>query len=310
MKLVFFGTPYFASRTLRYLLSSPCQVIAVVTRPDKPKGRFLKERFPPVKAFCQESFSSVPVFQPQKASDPIFLDQLRKLKADYFVVVGYGQILRKELLKIPLKGCINVHASLLPKYRGADPMRRALLEGEKKTGITIMDMVEELDAGDMYAQEEIKIPLEMNFSCLQEKLLDIGAPLLVKTLLKIQKGKGVAKKQDSAFSSYAKKIAPQEREISWNFPAEKIHNQIRAFSSSPGAWVWTFFGGEKKKVKILASRVSQQEGVPSQILEKSKKNLRVACQKKSIEILTIQLEGKKEMPIASFLAGVKKEFYF
>ncbi len=309
MKLVFFGTPYFAVSVLEYLINAPFSIEAVVTRPDKPQGRFLQSSFNPIKAFHQEKLSC-PLFQPQKASDPLFLQKLREIKADCFVVVGYGQILVQELLQIPPKGCVNVHASFLPKYRGADPMRRVLLEGEKKTGVTIMDMVEELDAGDIYMQEEVSIPIDMNFTSLQDRLIQVGSPLLVKTLLKIQEGKAVKKKQDSALSNYAKKIAPIEREISWNFPAEKIHNQIRAFSKVPGAWSWIFMGEEKKKIKILASEIVEKEGAPSEIVEKTKKSLTVACKTKSLKLVTVQLEGRKEMPVASFLAGVKENFLF
>jgi len=309
MKIVYFGTPYFAARVLSYLISESFSISAVITRPDRPKGRSLKVSPSPVKKMVQESFPEMLLLQPEKASNPEFLEKLRSLQADLFVVVGYGQILSEELLRIP-KLCINVHASLLPKYRGADPMRRALLAGEKESGITIMKMVKELDAGDMYEKEKITIDSDINFTELQEKLIQVSGPLLKKVLKQYQSQTLSPEKQDERLSNYAKKIASQEREISWNFPAEQIHNQIRAFSKTPGAWCFIQVKGEKKKCKILRSKVAQQNGAPSEVLEQTKKKLVVACKEKALEILELQLEGKKPLTIQSFLAGFQEKILF
>lgn len=311
MKIVYFGTPYFAVRVLEYLMTHAFPIHAVVTRPDRPKGRALKIGPSPVKQWLQKKGVPFPIFSPEKASDPSFIESLRKLQANFFVVVGYGQILKPELLSMPSLECINVHASLLPKYRGAEPIRRCLLAGEKETGITIMKMVKEMDAGEIYAQKKVSISDKMNFGELQEELIQLSGPLLEEVIVKIQQGKIQPTPQEHAKATFARKIAPQEREISWQFSASQIHCQIQAFSPSPGAWCWMKEEeGEKKKLKILRSSVVDQTGAPGEVVECSKKTCVVACQEKALQLLQVQLEGKKPLPISSFLCGIRKKIFF
>jgi methionyl-tRNA formyltransferase len=306
-RTIFFGTPFFASSILEYLIKEGLTPLAVVTQPDRPKGRELNIFPSPVKEITLKHLPNHTLFQPQKASQPEFIQEIRLLKPDLFVVVGYGQILKQELLDIPKLGAINIHASLLPKYRGAAPMQRSLMAGEKKTGITIMKLVQEMDAGDILAQSELEMPLDMNFEGLQEKMLELSKPLLKNTLLSLDKGSLPGKAQNHNEATYARKLAAEEFHLAWDFPAIQVHNLIRALSPKPGAWCWAKINGERKRLKILKTKfLSLQGEAPGQISKNSQYPFIVGCQKDSIALLEVQLEGKKVMDIASFLLGVKE----
>lgn len=298
MRIVFFGTPEFAASILDSLLDSKIPIVAVVTQPDRPKGRSLQMTPSPVK---QRVLSKIPVLQPEKARDPQFLIQLQDLKADLFVVVAFGQILPQELLDIPPLGCINVHASLLPKYRGAAPIQRALMHGEKETGISIQKMVKQLDAGDVIATARTEIAPDMTFGELEETLCELSKPLLLLVLHSYEKGIPSAEPQNHDLATYASKISMEEGEVKWDRPAEQIHNLIRAFSPRPGAWCWVHCGSDKKRIKILQTQVVQHSGQPGQLL--SPEGI-VGCGSNALKIMEIQPEGKRAMRAADWLRGL------
>ncbi len=307
LKIAFFGTPFFAAEILRYLLQHRVSVAAVVTQPDRPKGRDLQLSFSPVKTLVMEIAPGIPVFQPEKASEESFLKHLASAQADLYVVVAYGQILSQKLLDIPRLGCINVHASLLPKYRGAAPIHRSIMSGEKETGIAIQKMVRQLDAGDVIAVAKMFISPDMTFGELEQKLCDLAKPLLLSVIHAFEKGIPAAVPQDPNQATYASKIESDEGRIDWRRPAEEIHNLIRAFSPRPGAWCWAILGEERKRLKILRSEQIQSEGDPGQLL--SQEGI-VACGKDAIRLIEVQPEGKKSMKAADWFRGQKKQLKF
>jgi methionyl-tRNA formyltransferase len=305
MRIVFFGTPLFAKTILEYLLKQDCEIVAVVTRPDKAKGRSSELVFSPVKTFALEH--QIPLFQPPKASDPSFVPLLKELNADFFVVAAYAEILKESVLQLPKMGCINVHGSILPKYRGAAPVQRAIIAGETESGVTIMKMAAQLDAGDILAIRKTSIPATMSAGELMEVLANLGKEALWEVLLALTKGTAKAIPQDVSQASYAKKLLPQEGEIDWNRPAESNHNQIRGFTPNPGAWCWVVIKGEKKRLLIKKALPHPSSGIPGEILPSLKTELIIACQTGSLSLLEVQLEGKKQMSAAEFLRGISKE---
>lgn len=298
-KIVFFGTPVFAAEILRYLLSHHIPIVAIVTQPDRPRGRSLQIAPSPVKEVLLELAPEIPLFQPEKASDDVFLRELGSLKADLYVVVAYGQILPQKLLSLPRLGCINVHASLLPKYRGAAPIQRSLMAGETETGIAIQKMVRQLDAGDVIVATKVFIPPEMTFGELEVKLCDMAKPLLLQVLQAYEEGIPPATPQDQDLAIYAPKVELEEGEIHWTEPAHILHNRVRAFSPRPGAWCWQEVG--KKRIKVLRSRVVDAQGTPGELL--NKKGL-VACGEKALELIEVHPEGKKTMSASEWLRGL------
>ncbi len=289
MKIVFFGTPHFAAEVLKYLLDHHISVLAVVTQPDRPKGRSLQLTPPPVKTLLLEKAPHIPLLQPEKASQS--LEELKKFQADLFVVVAYGQILSQKLLDIPPLGCINIHASLLPKYRGAAPIQRAILNGETETGIAIQKMVRELDAGDVICEAKVPIGPDMTAGELEVKLIEAANPLLLSVL---KSGISSAKPQDPAKVTYAPKIELEEGQIDWAKPAQEIHNLVRAFSPRPGAWCWIEVAGERKRLKILRSQILSAPTEDS-----------VPCGQGALKLVEVQPEGKKAMKGADWLRGQK-----
>ena len=302
MKIIFFGTSSFAARVLEYLLNHNIDVLAVVTRPDRPKGRNLKLQPSSVKELLLTRQSTLPLFQPEKASTAEFASQLKSFRPELFVVVAYGEIIKTLLLDLPTKGCINVHASLLPKYRGAAPMQRCLMNGEKETGITIMDMVLEMDAGDILEQDKLTIPEEMTLGELEEKLWHLACPLLLKTLQKIEKGTLKKIPQDPSQVTFAPKITPQEEEIDWMKSAVDLHNLMRALS----AWCQIKIGSETKRLKIKkAHLIKEKNGAPGSILSYGKEGWIVACGEGALSLFEVQLEGKKAMGVQEFIRGIQ-----
>ncbi|NPA17403.1 MAG: methionyl-tRNA formyltransferase [Aquificae bacterium] len=264
MRVIFWGTPEFAVESLKKLLKSRHQVVGVVTQPDKPKGRGKKLTPPPVKVVAQEH--GIPVFQPEKVkNNPELLENLKKLNPDIFVVVAYGKILPEEVIHLPPFKTINVHASLLPQYRGAAPIHRAIMEGKEKTGVCIMEITEELDAGDIYECTEVPISENDDIVSLHDKLARIGAELLVNVLDKIEKGEAIKKPQEHSKATYASPIKKEEGKIDWNRSAVEIFNQIRALKVWPKAFT-TF---RNKEMKILEASVldKETEGRPGEITE-------------------------------------------
>lgn len=301
MRIVFWGTPDFAAESLKELLNSKHEVVAVVTQPDKPKGRGKKIQPPPVKVVAQEA--GIPVFQPEKIkNNKEFIQKLKELKPDIFVVVAYGKILPEEILYLPKYKTINVHASLLPEYRGAAPIHRAIMEGKRKTGVSIMELVKELDAGPVYSQKEIEITEKDDIVSIHDKLAKAGAKLLIETLDKIEKGEIKPVEQEHEKSTYAKPIEKSEGKIDWNKSAEEIFNQIRALK----IWPKAFANFRDKQVKILEAEPLDKDyqGEAGEIVDiDTKKGIIVKTGKGSLIIKKIQFPNSKPISAVDAVRG-------
>ncbi len=305
MKIVFFGTSSFAAKVLAQLFQQGYEVLAVVTRPDRSKGRHLHPQPPPVKEIALQLKPALPIFQPEKASAPEFAAILEPLEADLFVVVAYGEIIKKNLLEMPKLGCINIHASLLPKFRGAAPIQRCLMAGEKETGITIIAMSPQMDAGDILAMESIPISEEMTFGELEPKLCDLSVKLLFQVISQFKEGAVKRTVQNHALATFAPKLTPEEEKIDWTRPAKFIHDQIRALSPSPGAWCQIKIGSESKRLKIKkAAIVDDYIGEPGSIVSFGKEGWIVACGQGALRLIDVQLEGKKPMTAEDCIRGI------
>lgn len=304
MKLIFFGTPDFAAEILRDLVAQGHEVLAVVTRPDKPQGRSSQLLAPSVKVAAAEILPSATIYQPIKASDPEFQEQLKNHGAELFVVVAYGQILKQSLLDIPPYGCINIHASLLPKYRGAAPIQRCLMEGEKETGITIMQMSAGLDAGDILYQLKMPIPIEMNAKELFIELCGLAKVALGYVLDHFLEIKPIP--QDPSKVTFAAKIELEDAKIDWNQSAESIHNLVRGVFPNPGAWCRILVKGQEKTLKIISSKfINDLNGVSGEMISFDKNAMIIACQTGALQLLFVQLEGKKVVSAKEFACGYK-----
>lgn len=275
-----------------------------MTRVDKPRGRNLELQPPPVKVLVLERYPSLPILQPAKASSPEFIEQLKTYGADLFLVVAYGEILKASLLALPPLGCVNIHASLLPKYRGAAPMQRGLMDGVKETGITLIAMNAQMDAGDVLAIESIPVPVDMTLGQLEVKLCDLAIELTARTLSDLAGGRAHYQPQDHTLATLAPKLTQDEMRIDWNLPAETIHNLVRALSPFPGAWCEVLVAQEKKRLKIKRASVDPSlQGEPGAVVKLTAQECVVACGAGSLVLLEVQLEGKKTMTTAQFLQG-------
>ena len=307
MKIVFFGTPLFAAHTLDQLIHHGCTISAVVTMPDRPKGRSGTPVAPPVKVLINKHSPLVPVLQPEKASDPVFIEELASFKADLFIVVAYGQILKQKVLDLPRLGSINVHASILPYYRGAAPIQRCIIDGNTEAGVTIMRMVRKMDAGDMLLVSKMPIPFEMTAGELEEGLCALGSKALLEVLPLIQSGTQKEIPQDEEAATFAPKVEQEDAELTWELDAKDVFNRYRGVTPRPGAWAWLSVRGVKKRLKIFhAEFVSDIHGVAGSLLEDPKKGLLVACAKSALRLVDIQLEGKKRVAARDFLNGIKR----
>jgi methionyl-tRNA formyltransferase len=305
MNIVFFGTSEFAIPSLRALLVSRHKVLALVTQPDRKKGRSLKLSPPPAKVIGREN--NIPVYQPQDASSRESVEYLKKLGADLFVVISFGQILKKEVLSVPSLYSINLHGSLLPKYRGAAPTNWAVINGDKSSGVTIIKMNERMDEGDIIAKKEVAIePVDTNIT-LGEKLSDAGAALLVEILELIESGKASFTKQDGSAATYAPKLKKADGLIDWSEPALKIHDRVRGLLPWPGAY--TYYDG--KILKLLQTKLPDkavtEKASPGEVLYIGKEGIAVRTGTGDLIIEYLQLEGKKDMDAASFIRGHKLE---
>lgn len=302
MKIIFMGTPDFAVPSLNALLISKKDVAAVVTQPDKPSGRGKKLTPPAVKVLALNS--GVKVLQPERIKDEAFVNKIREINPDVIVVAAYGKILPAKILHLPKYGCINIHASLLPKYRGAAPINWAIINGEKETGITIMQMDEGLDTGGILLQKGIEITKEDTAGTLSNKLSKIGAGLLIEGLSAIEKGGIKAIPQDNSKSSYAPMLKKEDGQIDWTKGAEDIYNMVRGMDPWPGAF--TYYKGELWKVwKVRHGDTGK--GRPGEILTADKDRIDVVSKDSVISILEIQPANKKRMPVSDFLRGNKIE---
>lgn len=307
LKVVFFGTSPFAAKILAFLLQQHLDIVAIVTRTDKPQGRSLKIGPPPVKGLALKLAPHLPLLQPIQASTPEFAAHLRTLNPDLFIVAAYGEILKQFILDIPSLGSINVHASLLPHYRGAAPMQRCLMKGDAETGITIMKMVLEMDAGDILATAKVPLTIDTTFGELEEKLAETACPTLLHVLGQLHGGTLHPSPQNHALATFAPKISSYETQIAWEHAAFEIHNQIRALSPHPGAWCFVEVGPHKKKLKIKRSHLHPDlQGYTGENLISNDKEWIVACKTGALALLEVQLEGKKSLPIADFLRGLQE----
>ncbi|MBR1442802.1 MAG: methionyl-tRNA formyltransferase [Firmicutes bacterium] len=299
MKVVFMGTPDFAVPVLEALCENH-EVTAVVTQPDKPKGRGKKMLFPPVKEKALEK--GIKVYQPEKIRDAEFVEMLKSMESDIFVVAAYGQILSQEVLDIPKYGCINVHASLLPKYRGAAPIQQCIIDGEKKTGITIMYMERSLDTGDMILKEECGIDDNETYESLHDKLAPIGARALIKAMELIEKGEVHAEKQDDSLSCYAHMIKRETGHINWSKSCEEIRNLIRGLNPVPAAY--TIYNDENIKI-FCAEKISDEkkDNAGEIISADKKKGFCVSCGDGILMITEVQGKGGKRMSAADYMRG-------
>ncbi len=296
MKVVFVGTSEFGIPCLEALISKH-QVPLVISQPDRPRGRGRKLLPTPVKEAALRL--GLKVEQPERIKDAA--GAIEETGCDVLVVVSYGQIIPREILDIPKEGPLNVHPSLLPRYRGAAPIQRAIMNGEKRTGVTIMWMNERLDAGDIFLQREVEIGENETYGELHQRLAELSARMLLEALDLIEAGRAVRIPQDESLATYAKPISKEETRIDWSLPAERLHNLVRALSPKPGAQA-TISG---MRVKIYRTEPGELSGTPGEVLVKDPKAgvLEVACGAKSLRILEIQPEGKKIMDAASFLRG-------
>lgn len=296
-RVIFMGTPEFACPTLQILIDRGEQVVAVVTQPDRPKGRGQKLTSPPVKELALKH--GIPVHQPLKVRDPDAIESLRELRPDVIVVVAFGQILPKALLEIPSQGCINVHASLLPRYRGAAPLNWCIINGESETGVTTMLMDVGLDTGPMLLKRSTPIDENEDIVSLHDRMSIMGAELLSETLDGLASGAIVPQEQDGAQSCYAPMLKKEDGQVDWCRDARSIHNQVRGLAVWPVAY--TFLDGQV--LKMYRSRVSAGSGLPGTVLRADKTGLEVACLTGSLIIEEVQLAGKKRLDAASFLSG-------
>lgn len=300
------GTPDFAVGALEALVKSGYAIVAVVTQPDKEKGRGGKVQCSPVKEFALTH--QLPVFQPVKIREKEAVDQLRAYKADIFIVAAFGQILTKEILTMPQYGCVNIHASLLPKYRGAAPIQQAILDGEKETGITIMQMDEGIDTGDILLQQSVSIENTDTGESLFEKMTVCGANLIIKALPLIQEGKITPVKQDDSKSSYAKMLKKEMGLLNFNESSEVLDCKVRGLNSWPSAY--TYYQGKTLKIWKAFPCEEKKEWshtAPGVIVEVVKDAFTVKSANGGLKITEVQLEGKKRMATSAFLLGYQVE---
>lgn len=302
MRIVFFGTGKFAVPSLKALLGTHHELKGVVTQPDKRRGRGWNTEPTQVKAFIEKALPEVEVFQPERASSSESVEILKKMDADLFVVVDYGQILKKEVLEIPRKYSVNLHPSLLPKYRGAAPVNRAILEGEEETASTVIKMNEKMDAGEIILQKRTKIAETEDAESLLARLSLEGAELLVKAIGDIEKGEESFTPQDENEATYAPKLTKAEGRIDWSSSSSEIIRKVKAMKPWPAAY--TFI--DKKMLKVISAQKTDLEysvGTPGLVL--SDTELIVSSSKGAVLLETVQLEGKKAMSSSEFLKGFK-----
>lgn len=299
MRVIFMGTPEFSVGTLEALVAAGHEVVLAVTQPDKPKGRGKEMQFTPVKIAAEKH--GIPVYQPKRIRNAECIEELKKYGADIMVVIAFGQILPKEVLELTPYGCVNVHASLLPKYRGAAPIQWAVINGETVSGVTTMQMDEGLDTGDMLLKTEIVLDPKETGESLHDKLAEAGAQLCVETLKGLEEHTIVPEKQGESPTAYAKMLDKKMGEIDWTQDAKAIEQLIRGLNSWPSAYTqW-----DKKIMKIWAADVTDtvSEEMPGTVIKVTKDGFEVQTGNGSLLIREVQLPGKKRMDSAAFLRG-------
>ncbi len=299
-RLIFMGTPQFALPSLEALLSGGEEVLAVVTQPDRPRGRGQKVSPSPVKdrALAWKQL----VLQPQRLKKAELLEQLEALKPELLIVVAYGRILPPPLLALPSVGCLNLHASLLPRYRGASPINWALIRGDRETGVTIQWMQDEVDSGPIFLQERVPILEEDNFGSLYLRLAERGAALLVQALERLRRGEAIKEPQPVTGITYAPPLTREQRRLNWHLPAPEVAGWIRGLDPAPGAYaLW-----QGKVLKLYGARIKRSEGpagAPGTVLDLVNQGVEIACGQGSVLVQELQLAGHKRLPFAEFLRG-------
>ena len=297
LRIIFAGTPDFAARHLQALIESEHQIVGVYSQPDRPAGRGKKLKASEVKE-CAIAHN-LPVFQPSSLKTQDALNELTSLNADIMIVVAYGLILPKAILAAPRLGCLNVHGSILPRWRGAAPIQRAIWAGDEQTGVTIMQMDEGLDTGDMLHISHCPITADDTSASLYTKLAELGPSALIETINKLANDEIVPEPQNDEQANYAKKLSKEEANIDWSMSAVQIERNIRAFNP----WPVCFTQMAEQTVKIYQAHVVEQSGVPGHILSSDKNGIIVACGQHALCITQLQPQGKKPMAINDFLNG-------
>lgn len=306
MKVVFFGTPYFAEKILFHLLEKGVNIVGIVTMPDRPQGRSKTPVPSPVKVLWLEKNLSIPLIQEEKASSEEGIKKIAALDPDLFIVVGFGEILKPPLLALPKKGAINIHTSLLPKYRGAAPIQRAIMAGETHMGITIIKMNPVMDAGEMLARVGADIPKEWDFPVIEEKLIALAKEEIIKVIHQVKEGKIAMISQDISEITLAPKILPEDTLIDWHKPAEEIVDLIRALTPKPCASASLLLGDETKRVKIYKAHLASiEEGAasPGEVVEWTKEKCLVKAGNGAVSLLELQMEGRSRILAKELFAG-------
>lgn len=298
MKIIFAGTPQFAASALAALIKDH-QIIAVLTQPDRPSGRGMQLTASPVKQLALQH--GLPVLQPASLKTEEVQQTIARLDADLMVVAAYGLILPKAVLQLPRLGCLNIHASLLPRWRGAAPIQRAILAGDAETGITIMQMDEGLDTGDMLLKKSCAIAEDENAQTLHDKMAELGAHAIVEVLQKMEQGKLIPEKQDAQLATYAAKLTKSEAQLDWKQDAVQLERAVRGYFPFPTAN--TLFG--ETPIKILRAQLAEgKQGEPGQVIATDKERIIVACGKGALALEVLQKPGGKPLPVAQFVQGL------
>ncbi len=300
-RIVFAGTPEFARASLAALTESGHFVVAVYTQPDRPAGRGRRLTASPVKCFAEER--GIPVMQPEALRDAAVVAELAALRPDVLIVAAYGLLLPQNVLDIPTHGCLNVHASLLPRWRGAAPIQAAILADDEVTGISLMQMTAGLDCGPVFSKAEIKIGNEASAGDTHDRLASLGGELLIRDLSDILDGRILPVEQDESATTYAAKIKKQDAELNWSLSADELHRHIRAYNPAPGAF---FFANGDVRVKVWqACTVSDVDAVPGTFTQYDSQGIIVACGKGGLRLTSLQLPGKRRAAAHEFVAQLE-----
>ncbi len=302
MKIVFFGTPFFAVEVLKELLSQQIDVIAIVTKPEQPQGRALKLKPSPVKQFVSEMNIDIPVYEPLKASESTFIQLLNEMAPDFFVVVGYGEILKQELLNVPKIAPINIHTSLLPAYRGAAPIQRAMMAGEKEMGITVMKMNAKMDAGEILIQKATHVDFNKTFLEVELVLIELAKQAIIEVLRNYQKWVFKAQLQDLSLVSHAPKIGPEDLLIDPSQSIFLIQRKVMALSPKPAAYCIVLIAYQERRIKILEAELSDQDVEFGKLVAQNQ-NIFLGCSNGALKVNKLQLEGKSIVSSRDFLNG-------
>lgn len=302
MRIVFFGTPDFAADILEALVASSHQIVAVISRPDRPQKRSSKLIPSAVKQMAARLLPNTPIHQPERASAPDFASVLEGYQADLFVVVAFSEIIRDNLLSMPKYGCINVHPSLLPKYRGAAPIQRALMAGESQTGTSIMYMVRKMDAGDILAQEALSVGPNETYGELAPRLCQLSASALLDVLSKLESGVQLARTQDESKVSFANKILPEDCQLDYSRSAKAVHDQVRALSPSPGVYCTVCVNNRNRRLKVYKAELIRDASIPEGVVV----NGLLGCSSGALKLIEVQLEGKRRMSATDLFKGIGK----